>query len=154
MPNNHRAIHIIEDTTFIRELLSEIIEQSGYHTHCFKDPSEYIAHTESPDFATPLAVFSDVTMPYMNGYEMISRVKPRMPTTKFVIVTGEVDIRSEYQNLACMYLRKPFFPEAVHTVLNNLSRCHRCGASSDIGCSSVDHRDHFKLEQWSCPEYL
>ena len=151
---NKELIHVIDDNSFIREFLSELIENSGYLVQTFPDAKEYIEHISSPDSKKPLVALVDVIMPSMNGYEMISLIQAKNTGMKFVMMSGELDIRSDYKNLACMYLRKPFYPNCVEKVLKNLSRCSTCGASSEHGCASVDHRGFYELKNWSCPDVI
>jgi len=150
--SKNRLIHIIDDNPFIREFLAELVESCEYIVECFSNPTDYLEKVNSDSFIQPVATFVDVIMPNMNGYEMIGALHPANPEMKFVIMSGELDIRDENKHLVCMFLRKPFYPTCVQEVLEKLSRCHSCGASPDIGCASSDHRGYYDLKAWSCPQ--
>lgn len=145
--------HIVDDEEFISELVEEIIQDHGYDTMSFNCPEEYIGFVKSPEYKAPIAVFTDVTMPAMNGYEMLDVISQHAPDLKFAVMTGECEIRSEHIHKACMYLKKPFAPESLIKVLDSLIRCHASSPSDDHGCTSanVDNRKMFPIENWSCP---
>jgi len=147
----HGLIHVVDDNAFIQDFLCELIEGVGYEVQAFADPKTYIAYVYSGEFIKPQVTFVDVIMPYMSGYEMISSILPDKPDMRFVVMSGELDIRAEHKNMACMYLRKPFYPICIEEVLNKLSKCDMCGASEDIDCSSIDHRGFYELKDWTCP---
>ena len=149
--SKNRLIHIVDDNLFIRAFLTELVEGYGYVVDSYSSPADYIEKVDSDSFLKPLVTFVDVIMPHMNGYEMMKLLHSRVSDMKFIVMSGELDIRSEYKSLACMYLRKPFYPMCVEDVLNKLSECSACGASAEIGCSQVDHRGFYELKEWICP---
>jgi DNA-binding NtrC family response regulator len=61
-------------------------------------------------------LLSDVTMPRMNGHDLVRTILERYPTIRCVLMTGFDDIDCQECPLAprCQVLRKPFLPkEAV-----------------------------------------
>ena len=153
MHNTERAmIHLVDDNSMIRELMTRIIESSGYSVKTFADANSYIDYTHSAAFTQPLATFVDVVMPGMSGYTMINHIHAEQPDMKFIVMSGQLDIPSDYKKLVCMFLKKPFELSRVKEILQKLSQCHACGASSMIGCATIDQRDHFNLTEWHCPK--
>ena len=144
-------VHIVDDNSFIREFLEELLDSIGYNVKVFPNAKEYIKHFNSDSFTKPLATFVDVIMPSMNGYEMIAYLQEEIMGMRFVIMSGEHDIKSEYKHLACMFLKKPFYPTCVETIMEKMSACASCGASSEIGCNTADHRDFYEVKDWICP---
>ena len=57
-------------------------------------------------------------MPEMSGYEMINAVSNLTSGLKYVVMTGDPGIQSEYSEKACMYLCKPLDPEKLYKVLH------------------------------------
>jgi len=143
--------HVVEDTECIRNLVEVIIQRHGFETMSFSCSEEYIDFVNSPGYSRPVAVFTDVSMPGKNGYEMMSIVSRLKSGLKFVVMTGEPGIRSEYMNLACMYLGKPFTLANVAEVLSSIFRCHAFSPEEENGCCDSDSRKIFKLDNWSCP---
>jgi DNA-binding NtrC family response regulator len=105
--------HIIDDTSIICELLTDILNTQGYETHCFSSPESYVKYIASAAFEEPSGVFTDINMPMMSGYEMIDIVSIIRPNLKFAIITSESKIRPGYIESGEFYLEKPFRIDAV-----------------------------------------
>lgn len=146
-----QVFHIIDDNSFVRELVSDLIIDLGYKTKVFSCPKDYIDFVSSPDYEKPVGIFTDITMPLMNGYEMINIVSNLVSNLKFVVMTGEPEIHSKYIAKSCMYLGKPFSPESIEKVVEKLITCHNSEPSCKIGCSKHDDRKNFPLTDWTCP---
>ena len=143
--------HIVDDTDSVREVVIAMLKHHGYETISFGCPKEYISFVSSPGFSNPIAVFTDVTMPAMTGYEMMAIVSELRSELRFVVMTAEPEIRSEHATKACMYLAKPFTLASLLKVVGSLIQCHASSPSDEHGCSSVDNRQQFPIENWSCP---
>jgi len=143
--------HVVDDTDSVREVVTTMLERQGYETISFGHPKDYINFVDSPEFRDPVAVFTDVTMPEINGYELMDIVSRLKPELKFVIMTAEPEIRSEHANGACMYLGKPFRLDGLIKVVDSLIRCHAFSPADDHGCENVDDRQLFPIENWCCP---
>ena len=144
--------HVIDDTDAICKVVTAMFKHQGYETISFGCPKDYINFVNSPDFSKPIAVFTDVTMPAMTGYEMIDIASELKPDLKFVVMTGEPEIRSEHANKACMYLAKPFTLARLLKVVSSLIQCHAFSPDYDHRCSSVDDRRIFPIKNWDCPQ--
>jgi len=129
-----------------------MLKQQGYEAISFGCPKDYLSFVNSPDFSNPIAVFTDVGMPAMTGYEMIGIVSELKPGLKFVVMTGEPEIRSEHVNKACMYLAKPFTLASLLKVLRSIIQCHDFSPDYDHRCTSADNRRLFPIKSWSCPQ--
>ena len=143
--------HVVDDTDSIREAVKTMLERQGFETISFGHPKDYINFVCSPEFRDPVAVFTDVTMPDMNGYELMDIVSRLKPELKFVVMTAEPEIKSEHANRACMYLDKPFRMGDMIKVVESLVRCHAFSPADDHGCDNIDDRHLFPIKNWSCP---
>ena len=143
--------HIIDDNGFIREIMFEILKDFGHQAIAFACPKAYIEFVKQSDYKKPVAIFTDVSMPLMNGYEMINIVSGLAAGSRFIVMTGESGFHSEYIDKSCMYLAKPFSPGTFKEVVDTLIACHRSIPSSHHRCSTVDDRKEFPLTDWSCP---
>jgi len=70
-------------------------------------------------------VFADINMPVMTGVEMIQEMAKRgtLNTVPVVVVStdGSEDKREKLQNAGVNeYVRKPFSPELIRNIINNL----------------------------------
>ncbi|HKJ84405.1 MAG TPA: response regulator [Mariprofundaceae bacterium] len=142
---------VVDDATYMQELLVEMLGEMGYEARTFTSAFEYLDFVHSDAFTEPLAVISDVRMPQMGGYELMQSVQEIHPKIRFVMMTGESDIRDEYRNHACMYLGKPFDFNSLTRAIEAVGACASRGPSPEL-CRRVTH-DHekFDVEGWSCP---
>jgi len=128
-----------------------MLKSFGHRTRAFSDPKAYLDYIASEDFERPSAVFTDVSMPVMNGYAMMRAVKARLPDMRFVIMTGEPGLYEENKEDACMYLHKPFRPDSLQQVIDKLALCTSTTPSNHHGCCHADERHGFQLQAWVCP---
>ena len=71
--------------------------------------------------ATPDVLFSDATMPEINGVELAKRLKLRCPKLNVIFATGYDDYMRDALSLhASGYLKKPITAEDVRVELDNL----------------------------------
>jgi len=143
--------HIIDDMPFIRDLMKNLLDRFGFSSLLFENAESYIDYVKSSDFSLPIAVFTDVMMDGMNGYEMIGILSDLRSDLKFVILTGECSIRSSQMEKACMFLSKPFRQDDFLKVISSLVRCNACSPSPNHGCKVNDDRRLFPIENWNCP---
>jgi len=112
--------HIVDDKDLVREVMIELLIELGCKAISFGSPSEYINFVSDPDYKKPIAVFTDVQMPEMNGYKMINTVSKLVPDLKFVVISSAPEVRSEYLGADCTYLGKPFNLEKLKQLVENL----------------------------------
>jgi two-component SAPR family response regulator len=143
--------HIVDDNAMVREILAELIRESGHHASPFNCPVKYLGLIKTPEYVSPVAIFSDVKMPQMNGYDFMYQVKLAKPQQKFVMITGTPELEHVYKHLACMYLHKPFRLESLKHIVTAMMQCHEKGDSPEIGCIHLDNRSQFGLGEWECP---
>jgi len=141
------ARSFINDSSYISESLDEL----GFETMLFNNPREYIGYVNNSRFEKPLAALINVSMPMVNGYEMLSHISTLLPNTKLVVVSREPETESEYIDLACMYLKIPFAPGTLTEIVSSLIRCHVFPLSEGRECASIDDRQLFPLNNWKCP---
>ncbi|OIO72160.1 MAG: hypothetical protein AUJ57_06195 [Zetaproteobacteria bacterium CG1_02_53_45] len=116
--------HIIEDAHDLREAVVDIFQYHGFESISFDSSEQYLGYLTSPDYMPPIAVFTDVNMPGMSGYEMIRAISNLDQTLKFVVMTSETGIRQDHTDAACIYVAKPFCPTALILMAERLIRCH------------------------------
>ena len=79
MPNAEVKLPIVEDDVPIRKLLSVILAESGYRVRSAEDGFSALVEirNEIPDI-----ILSDLNMPGMSGFELLSVVRCRFPAPK------------------------------------------------------------------------
>lgn len=73
----------------------------------------------------PDVIISDVMMPLMTGYEMLSRIKNEPATCHIPVVLLTAKSRDEdkikgYDTGADLYMEKPFNPDVLHSAVNSI----------------------------------
>jgi len=114
--------HVIDDQPVICAYISELLLQIGHESQLFSSPVTYIEHLKSDQYVKPVAIFTDISMPSMGGYEMIRRVQLEYPDQRFIIVSGKPDLSSEFGDREeWLFLNKPFRSESLYRVVAKLN---------------------------------
>ncbi|HLG16753.1 MAG TPA: sigma-54 dependent transcriptional regulator [Blastocatellia bacterium] len=161
----HRVL-IVDDEESARHGLSELVTSWGYETESAGDGKEAIERVE--EFA-PLVVITDVVMPRVDGFHLLSRIRSEHPDTAVILLTGQgsVDaaIRSVKDEGAFYYFEKPLDTRRLQLVLkraaefgsaqreNELLRrqLRQYGAFGDMVGTSDAMRDVYTLIEQVAP---
>ena len=87
-PLDEGAILIVEDEVHIREPLGMLLEQKGFSVELAEDGEQGLAKLREHPF---FLVISDISMPRMDGLELLARIKEIRPGTDVVMITGNVE---------------------------------------------------------------
>lgn len=119
------TILVAEDDLGTRLSISDYLECSGYSVVSAENGKDAIALLET---CQPHLIVTDVSMPLMDGYELVRQVRrrPALRLLPIVFLTGRTDTcdRVRGYQLGCdIYLAKPFeLPELGAIVRNLLDR--------------------------------
>ena len=85
MPDTRAKLLIVDDEPFIRESMSLVLAEMGYAVRSAEDGFSALAElrTEIPD-----VLLSDLNMPGMSGFELLSVVRRRFPSVQTVAMSG------------------------------------------------------------------
>jgi FixJ family two-component response regulator len=148
-------IHIVDDDGSLRDLYEEFSEALGYKAKTFISAENYLDHTNNENYTAPkLVVFTDLEMPNMSGYKLISEIRKKNPMQRFILATGNPNNPIQQDNHLCFYLTKPVRLEHMKKVLNALSLCTKLGPDefcTDFDCGSLSDLDNFNINDWRCP---
>ena|SRR5579859_259176 len=86
VPVPPRKILLVDDEPNIRIVLSAVLEQAGYRVEVAEDG---YAALRSIQEAKPDLVITDLRMPKMNGFELLSVIRARFPEVPTVAISGE-----------------------------------------------------------------
>lgn len=101
-------ILVVDDEMAIRSVLTQVLEKDGYAVTAAASGEEGLKFLEQKSFAL---VVSDITMPGINGLELLGITKERYPDTQVIIITSNASLESALEALrngAYDYLLKPF----------------------------------------------
>lgn len=106
-------ILVVDDDKSIRDLLSDYFTSVGYEVVAANDGEDALRKFVSGKFD---CVISDLSMPVLNGLDLIKRVKFLDQDVAFLIITGFPGIDSAVNAMkegAFDYLTKPFHMEDI-----------------------------------------
>jgi CheY-like chemotaxis protein len=85
MLNEPATLLIVDDDTFIRESLSHVLTEIGYRVRSADDGFSALREIrrEVPDL-----LLSDLNMPNMSGFELLSVVRRRFPAIRIIAMSG------------------------------------------------------------------
>jgi CheY-like chemotaxis protein len=122
------TILLVEDEEMVRELVSEVLSQSGYTVIEAEDGEEALERFAEQEGHVDLLV-TDVLMPRMGGKELAERAKAANPDLKVLFMTGFSDEAAKQQGLwvdEFAYIQKPFtvnsISEKVREVMEPIGR--------------------------------
>ena len=110
-----QRILIVDDEPSIRFVLKAIFEQKGYIVEVGEDGFDALRkiQQEMPDL-----VISDLRMPNMNGFELLSVLRMRFPKLPTIAISGEFVTQSKSDNL----LADAFFQKVSYSVVELLAK--------------------------------
>lgn len=117
--NSMSTVMVVEDSVTQREMISNLLKDSGLHVTVASDGVEALEQVQKH---CPDLVVLDIVMPRMNGYELCRRLKsdPKTQNIAVVMCSSKGEEFDRYWGMkqgADAYIAKPFQPtELVGTV--------------------------------------
>src|ERR1035437_5916898 len=85
MPNTLATLLIVDDEPPIRESLSYVLTEIGYRVCCAEDGFSALREIRNE---VPELLLSDLNMPGMSGFELLSVVRRRFPAIRTIAMSG------------------------------------------------------------------
>jgi CheY-like chemotaxis protein len=143
-------VMIVDDEPAVLQVLKDLMGPAGFAVSAFTDSQEAAARVEKEKFD---AVFVDVRMPGMDGFELTRRIRASRSNSKTPIVmcTGHDDVetmRRGFQAGITFFLGKPFTVEKVRglltvtrgAMLNEKRRYARLPLRAGVNCQAGGKR--------------
>src|SRR5437867_2258176 len=114
------SVLVVEDEPAIRELIQEVLEDSECRVTLQADASAALRVFEHGRFDV---VFTDISMPGMDGVTLVRKVRSIDPRAVVVVVTGRATdetVRGALNAGAKMVLRKPFEISDLRTIVHSI----------------------------------
>jgi len=124
-PGGHETVMLVEDEAFVRELVREFLQASGYQV--IEASSAEDALRLAADRATPAIdlLVTDVVLPGLNGVRLAERLKAQLPGLEALYISGypgDAMVRSGVFDPGPAFLAKPFtrhvLTQKVREILN------------------------------------
>lgn len=113
MPVRRMKVLVVDDDAFSRQYMTSVVRLGDYEVMEARDGADGLAMFES--FAPDL-IFSDISMPVMDGLEMLERIRRKSHDTIVVMTTafGNAEFTLKALRLrANDYLVKPIIPKDI-----------------------------------------
>ncbi|MEX2301500.1 MAG: HD domain-containing phosphohydrolase [Bryobacterales bacterium] len=120
MPRNHSTIIVVDDEEMMRQYLYDVLSRHGYDCKCFEGSLSALAYMASAGSA-PNLMLTDISMPGMDGMDLLRTVKTVSPRTPVIMVSGLYELALAIDALksgASDYLLKPANPRDVIRLVN------------------------------------
>jgi DNA-binding response OmpR family regulator len=114
----------------VRELLSEIMEAEGYAVVLAENGEQALREFAKRNFK---AVFTDVGMPGMSGWELARAIRERNATVPLAVITGWGEaVGSDEQAHAQVdwVISKPFAVDRICEIAVQIAERSGCGVST------------------------
>lgn len=85
MPNAPATLLIVDDDSSIRELLSQVLGEMGYSVRTAEDGISALREIRNE---VPEMLLSDLNMPGMSGFELLSVIRRRFPAIRTIAMSG------------------------------------------------------------------
>jgi len=117
-----KKVLVIDDTKNIRKLLTTCLELKGYKVLTAEDGKSAIDIVQKEKDSIDI-IFLDIRMPEMNGTEVLKIIREMGIKCPVIIMTAYASVKNAVDCTklgAAAYLQKPFSPERVSSVLNEI----------------------------------
>lgn len=140
--DDHHEILLVDDDLLLLEELWETIQIEGHICHVANDPKQAVER--ALDNLNITTIITDLSMPGMNGLEMIREIKARSDDSRefhFIVLTGNATVDAGIEAIrlgVSEFLKKPTPPEDLLTAINrafsalNVKRAQQHAADSII----------------------
>ena len=113
--SGQRLILVADDDADILALVKAVLERSGHEVVAVADGAEALASVrmKRPDLAV-----LDITMPNVDGLEVLRRLRADVATSSLPVVllsaqAQEADVKQGFATGATAYVKKPFSPREL-----------------------------------------
>jgi putative nucleotidyltransferase with HDIG domain len=130
MPQAPNTIIVVDDEELMRQYLYDVLSRHGYDCKCFEGSLAALAYMADAS-AAPHLMLTDISMPGMDGMDLLRTVKTISPATPVILISGLYELAIAIDALkggASDYLLKPANPrDVIRLVSRHLSPDARNG---------------------------
>jgi signal transduction histidine kinase/CheY-like chemotaxis protein len=120
--SSRARILVVDDEAHVRDLLCEMVQSEGCEAVAAGNGGDALALFEAGNFD---AVFTDIGMPGMSGWELSRAIRERDPLLPLAVITGWGDaVGSDEQKAARVdwVVTKPFSMQRVTEIIQEIAR--------------------------------
>ena len=140
---NERLL-IVEDEETLCESLKRVLEREGYVVDAFTSAESVLGKIE--EMAYDL-IISDITLPGIDGIELLRRIKEKLPEQIVIIITAYASIETAVGALragAYDYVIKPIMHEEIKRIVRNALKERSLRAENVLLRRQIEERYDFE----------
>ena len=114
---NQPYVLLLDDDADLRHAVSQGLELEGHEVSVFEDPSAALSTISRDDYAV---IVSDIMMPKMDGFAVLTQVMEIDPVLPVILITGHGDVPlavNAMKSGAYDFIEKPFTVQKLATVV-------------------------------------
>ncbi|HQG32512.1 MAG TPA: response regulator [Deltaproteobacteria bacterium] len=118
--DNSKNILIVDDSDELTNVISDFLSMFGYCVHTAKDGIDALKRLEGQSMDI---VVSDIHMPRMDGYTLMTEIKARYPRTPIILITGfgvSEAKKMAFEKGADAFVAKPFHLKDLKGVIDSV----------------------------------
>jgi CheY-like chemotaxis protein len=115
-----KKILIVDDSDELTHVIADFLSMFGYRVHTARDGVDALKFMESESMDV---VVSDIHMPRMDGYTLMTEIKTRYPETPIVLITGFSVSEAKklaFEKGADAFVAKPFHLKDLKGVIDSI----------------------------------
>ncbi|HOO45376.1 MAG TPA: response regulator [Deltaproteobacteria bacterium] len=123
--NNNKNILVVDDSDDLTHVIAEFLSIHGYHVFTANDGCDALERMEKKDVD---AVVSDIHMPRMDGFTLMTEIKNRYPETPIILITGfsvSEAKKMAFEKGADAFVAKPFHLKELKNVIDSIFSAHQ-----------------------------
>jgi FixJ family two-component response regulator len=112
------TVYIVDDDESVRTALSRLMRSASIESRAYESSERFLAEVRNEGHA---CILMDITMPRMNGMELIARLKEKGIASPVIAISARDDdeTRQLAQNLGVrFFMRKPVDDQALIDAIN------------------------------------
>ena len=141
-----RILVVVVDEEIIRKRMKSLLELDGYETFTAGDGQESLEVFQKVE---PEIALVDIKMPWMDGIEVLKRIKEKTKGTEIIIITGHGGVDTAIQALkkgAFSYIQKPVDYDELKIAIKKASEKQEMQKKLDEHVHNLEHINK-QLEQ-------
>lgn len=114
---NQPYVLLMDDDADLRHAVSQGLELEGHEVSVFEDPLAALSTISRDDYAV---IVSDIMMPKMDGFDVLTQVMEIDPVLPVILITGHGDVPLAVKAMksgAYDFIEKPFTVQKLATVV-------------------------------------
>jgi len=155
MPRLHSTLLLVDDEDHLRQAVGSYLEDRGFSIRSSASASEALLALKSDELGIDL-VITDLSMPQVDGYQLLLQLRsyPEYSELPVVLLTARGATHERIQGYASgcdAYLTKPFDPEELVAIVNNLlQRYHKQQEKGALTAEKIEvlEKELEELRRW------